>query len=101
MSVFSKQLQRQRIAYADGATPVATTPKPTAPEWMNGIANILTGVGSVFTGWGNAKKPGTSDPNDPLVIPPAPKNNTALWIGILVAAITLGVVLWWVVKKKK
>ena len=91
----------QQIAHADGGAP-APQSRPNAVDWMNGVGNVFSSIGSMFTGWGAARGNQTDGQGNPIVIPGAPNNsNTTFWIGLMVVVLVICGVLFWVVKRKK
>ena len=86
------------IANADGS--VAPT-KSNGIAWLEAATNAVSAIGGAVSSIGGVFRRNTiADPTQPLQIPPAPKNNTALWIGgVVLLGLIVGLV--WLVKSKK
>ena len=92
-------LKSQTTAYADGA-PAPSGGGNNTLAWLDTIGRMVDSVGGAFKNIGGAFKKDTTDPNAPFNIPPAPKNNTTMWIvvGLVVIGVIGGLV--WYLKKK-
>ena len=80
---------------------VANLTGDDAAKWGGAVNNVLTGIGNMFTGWGNRNQNTGTNQGTTVVIPGAPpSNNTALIVGALVVLLVAGVGIWWFVRKK-